>query len=108
MIAFRLMICALFVLTASDPPQVSQGAVQNYRRAAQEFRAHTNGDFLHDDSHDGIDALKNMWRASAQAVVEAVSRRPDASIADLNAALANFHRAQTSVVRRKARAVPLL
>lgn len=77
----------LFLLTTSHLSLLAQGAAQDYREATQQFRAHTSGDFLHDDSKDGIDALARMWDASAQAVVQLLSTKPDASASDLNAAL---------------------
>jgi hypothetical protein len=87
MLACRWFIAPLFLLAASSLSLFAQGAAQNYREAALNFRAHTQGDFLHDDSKDGIEALSRMWNASAQAVVQVLSSKPEASASDLNAAL---------------------
>lgn len=77
----------LFLLASLHAPAFAQEATQAYREAAQLFRAHTQGDFLHDDTKDGIAALARMWDASAQAVVQVLSVKPNASVSDLNAAL---------------------
>ena len=87
MLACRWSIAPLFLFAASSLSLFAQGAAQNYREAALNFRAHTQGDFLHDDSKDGIEALSRMWNASAQAVVQVLSSKPEASASDLNTAL---------------------
>jgi hypothetical protein len=87
MLTNRWLVTSLFLLATSHLSLLAQEAAQNYRVAAQQFRTHTKGDFLHDDTKDGIEALARMWNTSAQAVVQVLSSKPEASASDLNAAL---------------------
>src|ERR1035437_9293144 len=87
MVMCRWMITTLFLLTTSDLSLFAQGEAQSYQKAAQDFRSHTRGDFLHDDSKDGINALARMWKADAQAAVEALATKPNATAGDLNLTL---------------------
>lgn len=65
----------------------AQSPAQHYRAATKAFRDHTHGDFLHDDSTAGVAALQSMWSASAEAVIELISRNPNATTRDVDAAL---------------------
>ena len=87
MLTNRWLVTPLFLLATSHLSLLAQGAAQNYRAAAQQFRAHTKGDFLHDDTTDGIEALARMWDASAQATIQVLLTKPEAGARDLNAAL---------------------
>ena len=87
MLTNRWLVTPVFLLATSHLSLLAQEAARNYRVAAQQFRTHTKGDFLHDDTKDGIEALARMWNASAQAVVQVLSSKPEASTSDLNAAL---------------------
>jgi hypothetical protein len=87
MLTNRWLVTPLFLLATSHLSLLAQGAAQNYRAAAQQFRAHTKGDFLHDDTTDGIEALARMWAASAQATIQVLLTKPEAGARDLNAAL---------------------
>jgi hypothetical protein len=65
----------------------AQSPIQQYRDAAKVFKDHTPGDFLHDDSPVGISALRGMWSASAEAVIQLILRNPDATAKDVEAVL---------------------
>lgn len=83
----RFVVPILLLLGALCGVARAQSPVQQYREAATVFRGHTLDEFLHDDSPEGIAALGRMWSASAEAVVELISRNPDATAADVEAAL---------------------
>lgn len=87
MVMCRSTIAAVFLLTTTGLPLLAQGAAESYQKAAKDFRAHTRGDFLHDDSKDGINALEHMWKADAQAVIDVLDTKPTATAGDLNSVL---------------------
>jgi hypothetical protein len=86
----EFVLSLLLLFGASCTLATSQSAVQRYRDAAKVFRDHTQGDFLHDDSPAGIAALQSMWSASAESVVQLISRNPDATSKDVEAALCDL------------------
>ncbi len=87
MSAIRWIIVLLLFLVTAHVSLSAQTTAQRYRAAVQQFQAHTHGDVHHDDSRDGIDALTQMWSASAQAAIEVLAARPDARASDLHVAL---------------------
>ncbi len=67
--------------SAADP-------IARYRAAEKTLAAHIREyDFLHDDSPEAIAALKAMWAASADAVIEQLATNPKTSAADLDKTL---------------------
>jgi hypothetical protein len=61
-------------------PALAQAPAARYRAAKAQLAVHSpNEGFLDDDSPAAVEALAGMWRASADAVVELLTRRPDAS-----------------------------
>ncbi len=59
--------------------------IDRYRAAEKTLAAHTKEyDFLHDDSPAAIAALKAMWAASADAVIEQLASNPKTSATDID------------------------
>lgn len=86
----RMLCISVVLLSALATPRLggqAQTAVQRYREAQKVFQAHSDGDFLHDDSTTAVNALADMWAASAQAAVQVLSARPDAPAKDIGTAL---------------------
>jgi len=87
MCIWRGFVLVFALLGAVCRLTIAQSPIQHYRDAAKLFRDHTQGDFLHDDSPAGIAALQSMWSASSEAVIQLISRNPDATAKDVDAAL---------------------
>src|SRR5215469_1505456 len=88
--ARQLLVALLFLVLTSNSILNAESPADRYREAARVFCAHTPGDFLHDDSKDGVEALESMWNASAQAAIEVLASRPDAAASDLKTALGSL------------------
>jgi hypothetical protein len=87
---FKLRILAVLLLSfALSTIYLLQAQTPSlrYRDAKRIFETHTEGDFLHDDSQAGIDALATMWSASAEEVVRVLAEKPEATTKDIEAAL---------------------
>lgn len=87
MCAWRRFVLPLVLVSVSCASTAAQSAIQQYWDAAKVFRSHTQGDFLHDDSLEGIAALQSMWSASAKAAIELISKKPNTTTKDVDAAL---------------------
>ena len=85
-----MRIAFLLALSISLLPVIGfpQTPVERYRFAEKMLERHKQEyDFLHDDSPEAVAALKSMWAASADAVVQFLTNRPAATPADISQAL---------------------
>lgn len=82
------LLSLLVLIGANSSSAEGQTPAERYQAAKHQLQAHSpNQDFLDDDSAAAVTALSDMWHASADAVVDLLTRQPDATTQQISLAL---------------------
>lgn len=89
-IAFALLSLTLASHSALSEQPSALSPAERYREAKHIYDEHSQPGFQNDDSPAAIKALKEMWAASADNVIQLLSHNPGATAMDIGTALCNL------------------